>query len=158
MIKEGNFYDLGSGTGKAVIAAALCFPFRKCVGIEFLEILFGISTDIKKVYYQNINQQFKSYQSLFEEGEEPKDIAFINDDFLKQKWVEPSIILANSTCFTIELMNEIGKKANKECPSGTILITFTKRVPNLNSDWELRDGFRRNMSWGIATIYVQRRK
>jgi len=29
-----NFMDLGSGTGAAVFAAALCFPFHQCSGIE----------------------------------------------------------------------------------------------------------------------------
>src|SRR4051794_33417910 len=31
------FYDLGSGTGRAVIAAAAAFPFGRAVGIELLE-------------------------------------------------------------------------------------------------------------------------
>ena len=30
----GVFYDLGSGTGKAVIAMALFCPFKKLIGIE----------------------------------------------------------------------------------------------------------------------------
>ena len=55
-------------------------------------------------------------------------------------------------------MNNIANKANKECKSGTIIITFTKRLTALSVDWELRDGFRRLMSWGIATIYIHRRK
>ena len=53
---------------------------------------------------------------------------------------------------------KINKKTNKKCQSGTIIISFTKRVGNLNKDWELKDGFRRVMSWGIASIYIHRRK
>ena len=56
------------------------------------------------------------------------------------------------------MMNQIAEKANKECKQGTIIITFTKKLYKLNNDWELRDGFRRLMTWGIATIYVHRRK
>ena len=55
-------------------------------------------------------------------------------------------------------MNKICKKANKECQSGNIIISITKRVGSLNKDWELKDGFRRIMSWGIASIYIHRRK
>ncbi len=32
------FYDLGSGTGKAVLAASLLYPFSKVVGIELLGV------------------------------------------------------------------------------------------------------------------------
>jgi len=32
----GVFYDLGSGTGKAVFAARLTQDFQRCVGIEIL--------------------------------------------------------------------------------------------------------------------------
>jgi hypothetical protein len=67
-------------------------------------------------------------------------------------------MLIASTCFSNEIMDKIGKKANKECQSGTIIISFTKRVGSLNKDWELKDGFRRIMSWGIASIYIHRRK
>ena len=98
------------------------------------------------------------YSELFSGIDKPIPVMFKNEDFLKETWTEPSIILANSTCFSADLMNDLGKKANKECPSGTIIITFTKRIPGLSSDWELRDGFKRLMSWGIATVYIHRKK
>ena len=56
------------------------------------------------------------------------------------------------------MMDNIANKANKECKSNTIIITFTKKLSKLNKDWEIRNGFRRLMTWGIATIYVHRRK
>ena len=56
------------------------------------------------------------------------------------------------------MINKIAEKANKECKSGTIIITFTKKLSKLNSNWEMKNGFRRLMTWGIATIYVHRRK
>ena len=34
-LQPGNFYDLGSGSGKGVLAASLIYPFDKCIGIEF---------------------------------------------------------------------------------------------------------------------------
>jgi tRNA G46 methylase TrmB len=34
------FYDLGSGTGKAVLAASLVHPFDQAIGIELLEVGF----------------------------------------------------------------------------------------------------------------------
>ena len=42
--------------------------------------------------------------------------------------------------------------------SNDLLVDFTKKLNKLNSDWELREGFRRLMTWGIATIYIHKRK
>ena len=156
-IREGNFYDLGSGTGKAVIAMSLIFRFKRLIGIEFLENLYKLSLGIKQNYDKTIGNKFENYRQFFN-FDTPNQIEFLQGDFLKHNWEDTSIIFINSTCYSINLMNNIANKANKECKSGTIIITFTKRLTALSVDWELRDGFRRLMSWGIATIYVHRRK
>lgn len=39
----GAFYDLGSGTGKAVLAAALLHDFDECKGIEIADSLYDVS-------------------------------------------------------------------------------------------------------------------
>jgi hypothetical protein len=156
-IRDGNFYDLGSGTGKPVIAMSLIFHFKRLIGIEYLENLFRLSLEIKKTYDRTIRDKFENNQQLFN-FETPNQIEFLQGDFLKHNWEDTSIIFANSTCFSLGMMQNIASKANKECKSGTIIITFTKRLTNLSTDWELRDGFRRLMTWGIATIYVHRRK
>ena len=156
-IREGNFYDLGSGTGKAVLSMSLMCRFKRLIGIEFLENLFKLSLGIKQNYDKTIDEKFGNYRQLFN-FESPNQIEFLQGDFLKHSWEDTSIIFANSTCFSINMMNNIANKANKECKPGTIIITFTKRLTNLSADWELRDGFRRLMSWGIGTIYVHRRK
>jgi hypothetical protein len=156
-IRDGNFYDLGSGTGKPVIAMSLIFHFKRLIGIEYLENLFRLSLEIKNTYDRTIRDKFENNQQLFN-FETPNQIEFLQGDFLKHNWEDTSIIFANSTCFSLGMMQNIASKANKECKSGTIIITFTKRLTNLSTDWELRDGFRRLMTWGIATIYVHRRK
>ena len=156
-IRDGNFYDLGSGTGKPVIAMSLIYHFKSLIGIEYLENLFRLSLEIKNTYDRTIRDKFENNQQLFN-FETPNQIEFLQGDFLKHNWEDTSIIFANSTCFSLGMMQNIASKANKECKSGTIIITFTKRLTNLSTDWELRDGFRRIMTWGIATIYVHRRK
>ena len=156
-IRDGNFYDLGSGTGKPVIAMSLIYHFKRLIGIEYLENLFRLSLEIKNTYDRTIRDKFENNQQLFN-YETPNQIEFLQGDFLKHNWEDTSIIFANSTCFSLGMMQNIGSKANKECKSGTIIITFTKRLINLSTDWELRDGFRRLMTWGIATIYVHRRQ
>ena len=48
--RGGIFYDLGSGTGKPVIAAAILHNFDVCYGIELLEGLYSISLDALGTY------------------------------------------------------------------------------------------------------------
>ena len=156
-INEGIFYDLGSGTGKAVLAMSLMQKFKKCIGIEYLENLIKLSQGIKQNYDKTIINIFENNKQLLSFGR-PNIIEFVQGDFLKHSWEDATIIFANSTCFSLDMIKNIAEKANKECKSGTIIITFTKRLNKLNADWELKDGFRRLMTWGIATIYIHKRK
>ena len=50
----GVFYDLGSGTGKPVLAATILHDFSECVGIEYLEGLFSVSQELLGVYNDRI--------------------------------------------------------------------------------------------------------
>ena len=69
-----------------------------------------------------------------------------------------SFIFCNSTCFSSELLLSIARKLTKEVPNGCIVITFTKKLPFLSkNDWDIKKGFKRLMSWGLATIFVHRK-
>jgi SAM-dependent methyltransferase len=46
--RQGIFYDLGSGSGRIVVAASLLYPFKELVGIEILGSLVDISVDVKE--------------------------------------------------------------------------------------------------------------
>ena len=50
-------------------------------------------------------------------------------------------------------MKALSNKA-ETLKKGTFFVTFTKKLPDLSENWEIKEGFRRLMSWGIATIYV----
>jgi len=54
----GNFYDLGSGTGKAVILASLFGNFAKLVGIELIENLHRASVDIFRRFDTDVKPIF----------------------------------------------------------------------------------------------------
>ena len=85
-------------------------------------------------------------------------IEFNCGNFLKMDLTEASFIFCNSTCFSSELLLLISKKVNREAQNGCIVITFTKKLPFLNNnEWDIKKGFKRLMSWGLATVYVHRR-
>ena len=148
---------MGSGTGKAIIAMSLFCPFKKLIGIEYLEGLWNLSMRSKIFYEKTITDKFIKFNGLFT-MEETNKIDFYNGDFLRQKWNDAFIIFANSTCFTQDLMDKIGIKAKKECQTDTIIITITKKLTNLNEDWEFKDGFKRLMSWGVGSIFIYIKK
>ena len=155
--EAGIFYDLGSGTGKAVISMSLFCPFKKLVGIEILRGLWDLSMRSRFAYYKNISDNFIKYPQLFN-FERINEIEFYNGDFLRQKWTEAAMIFANSTCFSDDLMDKIGIKAMNECKEECIMITVSKKIQNLNSDWESYEEFKRMMSWGLGTIFIYIRK
>ncbi|CAM9408534.1 unnamed protein product, partial [Ectocarpus fasciculatus] len=54
----GKFYDLGSGTGKAVLAARLVCDFDCCIGIELLESLHSQAVEVNGNYSQHYSDKF----------------------------------------------------------------------------------------------------
>ena len=61
----GIFYDLGSGSGKATVAAAILYNFDTCCGVELLESLFSLSLDISAVYGKfNIYSMYRIIYSI----------------------------------------------------------------------------------------------
>ena len=140
------------------MAFSLLRNFNLCIGIEYLENLTKLSIEMKKNYDNRINNIYEENKILLNELKEPNQIKFINGDFLKENWKDASILLMNSTCFTQDLVDKITIKAINECKSGTIIISFTKKLWDLGNDWECNNGFKRLMSWGIATVYVHRKK
>lgn len=146
--KNGVFYDLGSGTGKGVIAAALLAEFDVCKGIELLEKLYEISARIKAKYDETFPDIQQDNRHLWKVV---PGIEVINSDFFKVDWSDASLIFANSTCFDHEMMRKIGQVPMKP---GTVGISFTKTIPGEN--WIVLESIKKNMSWGEATVYIQR--
>lgn len=131
-------------------------PFKSYIGIEYLENLHNIGLNIKEKFDENFKIFREENEEIIPNFINNQSIELINGDFLAYDWKDASFIFANSTCFSPELMVSLSKKAD-ELPVGAIFITFTKRLPSLSNNWEINSGFRRLMSWGIATIYIHRK-
>jgi hypothetical protein len=70
------FIDLGSGVGKKVFLASLCFSFKKSIGIELLQDVYNASENAKEIYLDKI----KSSSAI---NIPENDFEFINADFNK---------------------------------------------------------------------------
>lgn len=80
-------------------------------------------------------------------------------------WSETDIVLANSTCFEFNLMLKIAEKASL-MKIGSWMITLTKKLPTADPmhqrneelrDWECVLSIKMVMSWGYATVNIQRK-
>lgn len=115
-----------------------------------MEILNAFDNDLEDIVRNN--------SSLISKETENTKLILFNDDFLKHSWAESSFIFANSTCFSPDLMESLANKAEEEIKKGAFFITFTKKLPfTKKENWEIKPGFRRVMSWGIATIFIHRK-
>lgn len=142
------FYDLGSGTGKAVFAARLTQDFSKCIGIEILKSLHTQASKIVKRY----KDDFEAYLSLSNKNQGAQ---VFEGSFLDFDWSDGDVVFANSTCFDDQLMHDMSVQAENLKP-GAIVVTFTKGLSLMNN-FELLERKRYKMSWGPATVFIHRR-
>ena len=155
----GKFYDLGSGTGKPVVAAAILHNFDKCFGIEILEGLYSMSLDVAAAYASKgvarLTEQGRSFVTELQMVR--GDMLAINTeskDAIEEDWTDGDIVFANSTCYDDELMLKISNAA-VGMRKGTFFISFTKRLPA--PDFKVLEAELHPQSWGAATIYIMQK-
>jgi SAM-dependent methyltransferase len=143
-----TFYDLGSGTGKAVFAARLTHDFARCIGIEILSGLHNQAFHITQRYNEGFRHLLDSSQR--------QHAAVYKGSLLEYNWADGDVVFANSTCFDDSLMNAMSKMAQQLKP-GAIVVTFTRGLTNIEGVFELLEKKREKMSWGPATVFIHRR-
>lgn len=134
------FYDLGSGTGKAVIACAMVYNMRAYVGVELFSELHASSISLKK----NLSE-LKDY------AEKAEKIAFIQDNFLNRSLRDASVIFINATAFIGETWTQLNQQLD-ETALGTQVVTITKKL--INHNFKLKQETIIQMSWGVAHAYI----
>merc|ERR1711988_174832 len=82
------------------------------------------------------------------------DCVFIHGSILDIDWSDGDVVFANSTCFDDDLMKALAIKASG-LKAGAYFVTFTKGLNSSNFEVVLRKRYK--MSWGPATVYIQRR-
>ncbi|GAB9462799.1 hypothetical protein Gpo141_00000282 [Globisporangium polare] len=136
------FYDLGSGTGKAVIAASLLHPFDQAIGIELLEPLVACADKRKDALVKRGN--------LFQ-----TDIEFLHASILTTSWENGDLVFCHGTCFSDKEWADISLAAEKLKQGAFFLSTSHVLKSAL---FEVVKSLNFKMSWGSATLYVHRRR
>ena len=143
-----TFYDLGSGTGRALVEARLLCDFDQCIGIE---ILSSLHEKAVKVVDGFDKPRFRNVLSV---SVPSKDVKVYEGSILEDDWSDGDLIFANSTCFSLDLIDRISKLGEKLRP-GSIFVTFTKGLTS--KAFEVLEQVRLKMSWGPATVYIHKR-
>lgn len=137
------FYDLGSGTGKAVLACAMVFNVRKSCGIEWFSLLHDAA----------IRQQ-QRLSALPQYQQTAKAIAFKQDDFLSYQLADASIIFINASTFFGDYWELISHHL-EHVQTGTLVVSTSKC---LRSDqFILQKSTYVSMSWGVVPVFIQAR-
>jgi hypothetical protein len=150
---DGVFYDIGSGVGKTVFAAAMLRAgFKRCVGIEILSSLHNEALELQHRWDTKVKKM-----AVFKDDPQIADVEveFINADASRTPWTDAAFVMCNSTCFDEDLMRDMASQANA-MPEGSFLVTTTKRLPS--DKFKLLDFEKMKTTWGDATFYIQRKE
>ena len=135
------FYDLGSGTGKAVLACAMVFNVKKCCGIELFTPLHAAA-----LKQQQRLQLLPYYQ------EKAKTIHWVNADFLNTDFSDATLIFLNSTAFFGDTWAAVSQRLT-QTKLGTIIITTSKKLSS--NTFIVKKIIPIQMSWGLVNAYIQ---
>ena len=166
-----KFYDLGSGSGRPCIAAALALsniasrtnthPDIQCIGIEILPGLYELSllaqekwieysTKIKNSSIDKIVLNYHFYLgSIF--------------DLTLCDWTDGDVVYVNSTCFDVKMLLQVYEISTK-MKKGSIIITLSRSMIEIEAVsrnirdkghstreetpvWEILFESREEMSW-----------
>jgi len=136
IVERQVFYDLGSGVGKAVIAAALLGNFKEVVGIELLPPLHEQAIVVSKLWEK-------------EKITELPKVKFLQEDFLEATdYSNVDLVYIHCTCFSQRLMYLL-EDVLQTLPTGAIVLTVSQSLPRMEIVKTKKYPFR----WGEGTVY-----
>ena len=148
--RERVFVDVGSGTGKAVLAAACKFDFASVHGLEILEDLHKAS-----------NTALQAFRSKFPDN--TKKVEFVCTDAFAYDWSNfqcdelQSVVFATTTCFTDVMLQQLECKV-ASLPKGSFVIITTSADDFGNKDFQLVQKGRLRLTKGSLQYFCFRKK
>jgi hypothetical protein len=134
------FTDIGSGTGRMVLAAAALHPWRLCRGIELLPGLHNTAVAIAKKRDANIimMQQQRAMTTTKaaaaarnqQQAAAPVELCCGSfDDEVNIYFGDSDFIFSFSTCMNGPTMDMMGRAIRRQCRPGTMVVTTDYRLP-----------------------------
>eukprot|EP00752_Nemacystus_decipiens_P015160 g13505.t1 len=142
----GSFWDLGAGSGKLVIAAAMMHNFESSYGVECLEDLRAASRPVLDRWKKEEAPKVSSVKAKIR-------VDFIFADAMKQEgWVAEATLLFVHTNFSAQNVVEIRRKAGS-MKVGAICLSVSLAAVD-NEKWGLLAVEPIQTSWGSTKLYV----
>lgn len=126
------------------MACAMVFDVEKACGIELFANLHQAANQQKQKLLKNAAYQ-KNISS----------ISLLQGNFLAIDFSDANLIFINATGFIGPIWHKIQEKLIQLSP-GTVIITISKKLNS--NDFTLQKTTHIEMSWGIATAYIQQLK
>lgn len=142
--KNEVFYDLGSGTGKVVILAAMLANFSKVVGIEIFQELFDAS--------QKVLDNYKELSGL--NSKSPQSIVFIHGNFNNLDFSDADVIFMNATTWSYEFGALFIRKL-EQLKKGARIITSTLVIKS--DKFKIKPIGSIDFSWGDEEVFIHER-
>lgn len=157
-IPRGKFYDIGSGSGKPCLVAAMLHPFELCCGLETLAELCSLSDRLKNRYEKKVKGSKASPPTGYNDDEnkvrKTQEIRYANTDALSDdSWSEATMTFCHSTAFDDDMMRTIAE-TTELMEVGSVVITCTKPLPETKSRWLLLLHDRLDVAWGTVKVWA----
>lgn len=123
MQEGGVFVDLGSGMGKAVLAAAIAHPFERVVGVECLEGLHQLAIELQK------ELEAVGPDLLLAEDARLPDVELIRGDLLKASVPDADVVLIHCACFSEKTMARLSMRLSQQLKIGSFVATVSIQLP-----------------------------
>ena len=150
-------YDLGSGTGKVCIAAALYHAsFQKIIGIELLKELHDVSIQLLQSF-QTYVAECNGVQTALNKRQ---NIQTVLGDLTEIPWYnDATVVFCNTLVFDEELLCTLAEMLIQVQP-GCFLITSGALNTNnrLDKHFNLMECSMQLYSWGKSSLYIHQRK
>lgn len=144
-----KYYDLGSGSGRPVIAAALTLQDHQsngstvanhsiqCIGIEILPSLYELSIQARDKW----NNAFNTHVSNLNSDDDnvatirPMHVEFVLGSIFDLdvcNWTDGDFVFVNSTCFDMTMMLRLYDMSTN-MKKGSILVTLSRSMVDVGS-------------------------
>jgi len=142
----GCFVDIGSGSGKVVLAAALLHGFKKARGIEIVPNLHQLAVNEVQPRFELLGRK--------ELPDRNTELVFQSGDLTKSSvsWEDADVVFSFCAVFDDYLMRRMAEKS-LELKKDSVFITSSRPLPPevVATHWEVVSAFKINGLFGLMS-------
>ena len=147
------FYDLGCGSGKALVAAALSdVRFLRCVGVELLPTVCACAREAVELLKSSLTDK-----ALCMRMQITLPMLEVREgDITACDWSEADLVYLSSVCFPDAVMQSLLHRG-RELKAGARILTLRMLPEGYQQVFALEPSVWARMSWGKMEVFVLRR-